>query len=109
MADDLFKQPILNSPYAYMAHSYMNVQHRRVSAWTVRREMNTLNAALQLAAMRRRIPYAPIVTLPPKGVARDRWLRPSEVERLKEHAAPHVRRFIEIALATGRWRHIMAS
>jgi len=78
------------------------VQHRRVSAWTVRREMNTLNAALQLAAKRRRIPYAPIVTLPPKGVARDRWLRPNEVERLKEHAAPHVRRFIDIALATGR-------
>jgi integrase len=78
------------------------VQHRGVSAWTVRREMNTLNAALRFAAARHRIPYAPVVTLPPKGVANDRWLRPSELEMLIEHSAPHVRRFIQIAIHTGR-------
>lgn len=78
------------------------VRKRAVSAWTVRREMNTLNAALRFAAARHRIPYAPVVTLPPKGVANDRWLRPEEVERLIVHSAPHIRRFIQIAIHTGR-------
>jgi len=78
------------------------VQKRGVSDWTVRREMNTLNAALRFAAARRRIPYAPVVTLPPKGVANDRRLRQDEVNRLMQVAAPHVRRFILIALHTGR-------
>lgn len=78
------------------------VRKRGVSSWTVRREMNTLNAALRFAAARQRIPYAPVVTLPPKGVANDRWLRPNEVERLMANSAPHIRRFILIAIHTGR-------
>lgn len=78
------------------------VRLRAVSAWTVRREMTTLNAALKFAAARRRIPYSPIVILPPKGVAKDRWLNDAEEEALLQQAAPHVRRFIRIAVATGR-------
>ncbi|MDE4141913.1 tyrosine-type recombinase/integrase [Phaeobacter gallaeciensis] len=75
---------------------------RGVSAWTMRREMGTLNAALRLAAERRRIPYAPPVKLPPKGAAKDRWLRDQELSELLSHSAPHVQRFIRIAVATGR-------
>ena len=78
------------------------VRWRRKSAWTMRREMGTLNAALKLAAERRRIPYAPPVKLPPKGVAKDRWLTEREVAELLTHSAPHVQRFIRIAVATGR-------
>lgn len=75
---------------------------RKKAAWTMRREMGTLNAALKLAAARNRIPYAPIVTLPSKGQAKDRWLSEDEVSRLLNQSESHVRRFIRIALATGR-------
>lgn len=75
---------------------------RKCAAWTVRREMNTLNAAVKYALATRRISHAPIVTLPNKGVANDRWLTEEEVRRLLETSAPHVRRFIKIALYTGR-------
>ena len=75
---------------------------RKKAAWTMRREMGTLNAALKLAAARNRIPFAPIVTLPPKGQAKDRWLSEDEVSRLLNQSEPHLRRFIRIALATGR-------
>ncbi len=78
------------------------VRWRKKSAWTMRREMGTLNAALKLAAERRRIPFAPPVKLPPKGVAKDRWLTEREVDDLLSHSAPHVQRFIRIAVATGR-------
>jgi len=78
------------------------VAHRGVLDSTVRRELTTLNAALNQAAKKRRIPYAPTVLLPPKGVAKDRWLTPEEVDRLLKHSAPHIQRFIKIALATGR-------
>lgn len=78
------------------------VKWRRKSAWTMRREMNTLNAALKYTALKRRITYAPEVVLPPKGVAKDRWLTQIEADALMEHSAPHVRRFTRIALATGR-------
>ncbi len=75
---------------------------RKKSAWTVRREMGTLNAALRYAAATRKITHAPIVTLPEKGAARDRWLTEEEVEKLLAASAPHVRRFIKIAIYTGR-------
>jgi integrase len=78
------------------------VKWRKKSAWTTRREMNSLNAALKHAALKRRITYAPEVVLPPKGTAKDRWLSQEEAESLMEQSAPHVRRFIRIAFATGR-------
>ncbi|MBZ0130260.1 MAG: site-specific integrase [Rhodobacteraceae bacterium] len=64
--------------------------------------MTTLNAAIKYALATRRITYAPIVTLPKKGVAKDRWLTEDEVQRLLEVSVPHVQRFIKIALYTGR-------
>ena len=64
--------------------------------------MTTLNAALRYAALRRRIPYAPPVELPPKGAAKDRWLTKEEAKGLLGASAPHLQRFIKIALATGR-------
>jgi len=75
---------------------------RNRSAWTVRREMTSLNAALKMAVATRRILYAPSVTLPPKGAIKDRWLDNDEIHRLMEASAPHVQRFIRIALASGR-------
>lgn len=78
------------------------VKWRGKAAWTVRREMTTLNAALRYAALRRRIPYAPPVELPPKGSAKDRWLTRDEARNLLGASAPHLQRFIKIALATGR-------
>ncbi|PCH75195.1 MAG: integrase [Rhodobacteraceae bacterium] len=75
---------------------------RKKSAWTVRREMGTLNAALRYAAATRKITHAPIVTLPEKGAAKDRWLTKEEVAKLLAAAAPHVQRFIKIAIYTGR-------
>lgn len=75
---------------------------RRCAAWTIRREMTTLNAAVKYALATRRISHAPIVTLPAKGVANDRWLTEEEAQRLLQASAPHVQRFIKIALYTGR-------
>lgn len=78
------------------------VRWRKRSAWTVRREMGTLSAALALAVERRRIPYAPNVKLPPKGFAKDRWLSDAEIRLLYQASPSHVQKFIQIALATGR-------
>ena len=64
--------------------------------------MNTLNAALKKAEQKRLISYAPSVLLPPKGIAKDRWLERDEADALMQAASPHVQRFIRIALATGR-------
>lgn len=75
---------------------------RSKSAWTVRREMNTLNAAVKYALATRKITFAPIVTLPVKGVAKDRWLTEEEVQLLLLASAQHVQRFIKIAIYTGR-------
>lgn len=78
------------------------VRWRKRAASTVRREMNTLNAALKKAEQKRLISYAPSVLLPPKGIAKDRWLQRDEADALMQAASPHVQRFIRIALATGR-------
>lgn len=75
---------------------------RKCAAWTVRREMTTLNAAVKYALATPKISHAPIVALPEKGVAKDRWLTEGEVQRLLAVSAPHVQRFIKIALYTGR-------
>ena len=69
---------------------------------TVRRELGVLQAAMNAAHAEGRLIYAPQVTLPEGGHARDRWLTRGEAARLLLHAAPHVRRFIVIALASGR-------
>lgn len=69
---------------------------------TVRRELGVLQAALNYAHAEGVLIYVPTVTLPETGAARDRWLTKPEAALLLRAAAPHVRRFIVIALATGR-------
>jgi integrase len=68
----------------------------------VRRELGVLQRALNYAVAEGRLIYAPKVTLPKVGDGRDRWLTRDEVARLLRSSAPHLRRFILIALATGR-------
>lgn len=69
---------------------------------TIRRELGVLQAALNHAHGEGVLIYAPTVTLPEGGAARDRWLTRGEAAKLLRAAAPHVRRFIVIALSSGR-------
>lgn len=69
---------------------------------TVRRELGVLQAALNDAHREGLLVYAPRVTLPESGPPRDRWLTRAEAAALLRAAAPHVRRFIVLALASGR-------
>ncbi|MBF9059552.1 tyrosine-type recombinase/integrase [Rhodobacterales bacterium HKCCSP123] len=69
---------------------------------TMRREMGTLNAALNFAVARNKISYAPPVSLPQKGMPKDRWLTQDEAALLLANSSPHVAKFIKIGLATGR-------
>lgn len=75
---------------------------RKVKPSTVRRELGTLRAALNLAALDSKIASAPGLELPPESPPKDRWLTRSEVAKLLWHASPHVRRFILIAVYSGR-------
>lgn len=77
-------------------------EQRTASTGTARRELGVLQAALNYAHAEGRLIYAPKVTLSESGAARDRWLTRSEAARLIWHAEPHVRRFIVLALASGR-------
>lgn len=73
---------------------------------TVRRELGTLQAALNYAHKEGYITSAPVVTLPEKPEPKERWLTRDEVARLlwaayKGHKAKHLARFILIAVYTG--------
>jgi integrase len=68
---------------------------------TDRRHLGVLQAALNHAHAEGVLLYAPKVTLTDAGQARDRWLTRGEAARLLRAAAPHLRRFILISLATG--------
>lgn len=74
----------------------------RNSPQSCRRYLGVLQAALNFALREGAIVGAPLVTLPPAAAARDRWLTRDEVARLLRASPPHLRRFILIALATGR-------
>ncbi len=67
-----------------------------------RRYLGILQAALNFAVREGAIVSAPLVTLPPAAPPRDRWLTREEVARLLRYSPPHLRRFILVALATGR-------
>lgn len=73
-----------------------------MAASTMRREMNTLNAAINYAKNKKLVSYSPEIILPPKGEAKDRWLKTEEACSLLDNSAPYLQRFIRIALATGR-------
>lgn len=77
-----------------------------VSPATIRRELGTLQAAINYAHREGYLTSAPVVTLPEKSEPRDRWLTRSEAAHLlwtayKGHKAGHLARFILIALYTG--------
>lgn len=74
----------------------------RNSPQSCRRYLGILQAALNFAAREGIIVSAPLVTLPPAAAARDRWLTRDEAAQLLRHSPPHLRRFILIALASGR-------
>ena len=85
---------------------------RRYAKWrgksdgTVRRELGTLQAAMNYAMKEGYVTSAPTVTLPAKPEARTRWLTRSEAAKLiwtahKGHKSSHLARFILIGLYTG--------
>lgn len=54
----------------------------RIGDQTARRELEDLRAALEYTRAAGRLKYAPVVTLPTKAEARDRWLTRQEAARL---------------------------
>lgn len=75
---------------------------RRRAPGTVRRELATLQAALNHAHAEGLLIHPVKVTLPPAGKPRSRWLTRTEAARLLRAAAPHLRRWMLISLYTGR-------
>lgn len=78
------------------------VRERGVAQSTARRELGTLQAALTMAHREGLLIHPVQVTLPARSEPRDRWLTRAEVRALLRAASPHLRRFIIIALMTGR-------
>ncbi|MFG6660045.1 tyrosine-type recombinase/integrase [Sulfitobacter sp. 915] len=79
---------------------------RGKSAGTIRKELGTLQAAMNYAHREGYVTTAPTVTLPPKPEGKERWLTRDEAARLlwaayRGHKAGHLARFILIALYTG--------
>lgn len=69
---------------------------------TIHTELGLLRSALIWAEREKWIDKAPFIHRPDPGQPRDRWLNREEAERLKAGCVmPHVRLFVEIALATG--------
>jgi integrase len=74
---------------------------RGVGVGTVRRELGTLRSALVHCEREGYLTAAPAVWMPERPASKDRWLTRDEAARLLKAAAPHLRRFILIALYTG--------
>ena len=85
---------------------------RRYGKWrdrspgTIRRELGTLQAAMNYAHREGYVTGAPLVTLPEKPEPKERWLTRDEAAKLlwaayKGHKSKHLARFILIGLYTG--------
>lgn len=79
---------------------------REVSPGTIRRELGTLQAAMNYAHREGYVTSAPLVTLPQKPEGKERWLTRDEAAKLlwtayKGHKSKHLARFILIGLYTG--------
>lgn len=76
-----------------------------IKSSTVRRELKTLQAAINYWHKESPLEAVPKVSLPPEGERRERVLSRSEVAKLlwacRKRKAPHVARFILIGLYTG--------
>ncbi len=82
------------------------IEYVPVSPATARRELGTLQAAINYCHQEGYLTGAPVVTLPEKTDPKDRWLTRSEAARLlwaayRGHKAGHLARFILIGLYTG--------
>lgn len=83
---------------AYTAHRRAG----KISDGTIRKELGILNAALRHAVKAGRIGAAPHIALPAEPPPRERWLTRKEAKALiAASGTPHLKLFIEIALATG--------
>ncbi|ATF17106.1 Integrase [Phaeobacter gallaeciensis] len=90
------RDPETNEPIAY----------EPISTGTVRRELGTLQSAINYAHAEGYVTSAPVVTLPQKPEAKERWLSRNEAAKLLWQAyrgnnTRHLARFILIALYTG--------
>jgi hypothetical protein len=79
---------------------------RTVTKSTARRDLQTLQAAINHYHKENTLESVPLVTLPEKSPARERWLTRSEVatllwSALREPKARHLARFILIGIYTG--------
>lgn len=82
-----------------------NRHGKPISSGTARRELETLQAAVNAWHKESPLPAVPQVTLPPTSPARERYLNRGEAARLLASARrlklPHIARFILIGLYTG--------
>lgn len=79
---------------------------RTVGEATVRRELESLRAAIRHYHAEHTLDAVPVVSLPPPAQKRERWLTRSEVARMvwaawRNPKAKHLARFILIAVYTG--------
>lgn len=84
------------------ATSRKYTRERGVKASTARRELGTLQAALNHAHAEGHLIYPIKVSLPPPSDPKDRWLSRKEVRALLRSSAPHLKRFCLLSLMTGR-------
>lgn len=77
------------------------VRERGAAESTARRELGTLQAALNHAHAEGVLLHPVKVSLPRKAPPRDRWLTRDEVAKLLRHSSPGLRRFLLIAAYTG--------
>lgn len=82
------------------------IEWELISVGTVRRELGTLQAAINYSHKEGLLTSAPVVTLPSKPQPKDRWLTRDEAAKLlwtayRSHKSKHIARFILIGLYTG--------
>lgn len=90
----------------YAKKRILYAKRETISDGTIRRELGTLRAAFRYCQEEGYLTQAPVVPLPERPPARDRWLTRSEVAAMLRvaRADPHTRhlaRFILIAVYTG--------
>lgn len=82
------------------------IEFSPIAPGTIRRELNTLRAAINYCYKEGYLLSAPAVTLPPSAEAKERWLSRDESAHLiwtayRGHKSKHLARFILIAIYTG--------
>lgn len=101
------RSPLLLEAQDYRDYAQSRFDLGRKSA-TVNTELRRLNSCFKWAADNRKLPFRPVVWIPPAGGGRERVLTIEEARRILavlDKSDPHVRLFIIIAFATGA-RHM---